>query len=188
MGSRGRSLNRPAPWETQFTDKTLSPQPPGSTRALYPNVFLLSFTHPVAALCRRRPPAGQRAAPAGRVFTAASALANLVRRGGGPHFYFAASRFFPAGKWMCPPDKYKGLNFQLTYSFFAFTWKNNNKKTNSYFSGSFGSDQEDQGLIPEVRYTCWWLYFNLLLLPTFSHKYLNFLLLKLEKRACNFDV
>lgn len=135
MESRGRSLNRPAPWETQFTDKTLSPQPPGSTRAFYPNVFLLSFTHPVAALCRRRPPAGQRAAPAGRVLTATSAVASLVRRGGGPHFYFAASRFFPAGKWMCPPpDKYKGLNFQLTYSFFAFTWKNNNKKIHVFLA------------------------------------------------------
>lgn len=148
--SRGGSLNRPTPWETQFTDETLSPQPPGSTRAFHPNVFLLSFTHLVVALCRRRPPTGQRAAPAGRVLTGASAVASRVRRGGGLHFYFAASRFFPACKWMCPQDKYKSLNFQLTSSFFAFTWK---KKQNTHFSVSFDSNQEDQGLSTNIN-TC----------------------------------
>lgn len=44
--------------------------------------------------------------------------------------------------------------------FLPLLGKTTTTKKTSYFSGSFGSDQEDQGLIPEVRYTCWWLYFT----------------------------
>lgn len=100
------------------------------------NVFLLSFTQLVVALCHRRPPAGQRAAPAGR-------MVNRHLSGSQSSTAWQKSTLLlwclQVANGCAPLDKYKGLNFELTYSIFVFTWEKNKQQTHLFWQFWFRS-------------------------------------------------